>query len=653
MKKLLFSAAVLSSVLAFSQTQEEREVIKRGINQTEIAKTRQKFEEQYQKDEQNVQAYLEKHPDVKRSFRKDGNAWYLQRIDSDGNPVFINTKDTTANATVKGTALHTGGSMGVNISGQNMVLGVWDGGQINGSHELLSGVGKVAMQSGQTLNDNVNGGNDHQQAVTGIAIGKDIGNTAKGIAYSATSLNYDWNNDLVEMLDFATGTTGGYLVSNHSYGYGNGEGTALWKFGAYDVTSKNWDWLLKDTPNYLPFVAVGNEQNPNALNNNNQHVNGNWTKGGFDIVTGSSAAKNVVTVGSVESNKAMSNYSNWGPTDDGRVKPDIVAQGSNMDAPLYSSNNGYTGQVSASSGTSYAAPVVAGAALLLQQYYKSIFNKYMTAASLKALLLHTAEDLGNPGPDAKFGWGLLNIEKAAQTIKQMQPGGSTKLIEYTTNPVNDGNTQQIEGWQFSNGPGPMRASICWTDDEGTEQTSTDGVDNTTSRLVYEFDILFRTNGSLFLNSYPYKNLSISNPSANATVATTWFSGNGNNYKQANVATNGAEGTANVFAYVVKKSTSPVAVKPYSLLITGFKITSTTLATAEAEKKEIIFFDRDDNKIKLISNKIKSFGEYEIYDASGRTIQKGNSKSGEIEFFNAGKGQFFLKSKNTAPYKFLK
>jgi hypothetical protein len=176
--------------------------------------------------------------------------------------------------------------------------------------------------------------------------------------------------------------------------------------------------------------------------NGGQHINGNWNKGGFDMITGSSAAKNVMTVGSVEANKAMTDYSNWGPTDDGRVKPDLVAQGSNMDAPLYTSNNGYTGQVAASSGTSYAAPVAAAAGLLLQQYYKSIFNKYMTAASLKALMLHTAEDLGNPGPDAKFGWGLLNVEKAANTIKQMQSGGSAKLTEFTTNPTNDSSSEK-------------------------------------------------------------------------------------------------------------------------------------------------------------------------------------------------------------------
>ncbi|MBS1549017.1 MAG: S8 family peptidase [Bacteroidetes bacterium] len=643
MKKSVFILAMLSSSIGYAQTVEDRQEIVKNINPKEMALIKTKLDAAYQQDEENVKQYLASHRNVERSFYKNGNSYFLKRIDKDGNPIFINTKDTTANTTVKVNSIQNGGSLGVNITGQNMVLGVWDGGQVNATHELLSG--KVTMQTGQTVTSS--GGDAHQTAVTGIAIGKNLGNTAQGVAPDATSQNYDWNNDVAEMQAFAGN---GFLVSNHSYGYGNGEGTALWTFGAYDQTSEMWDTMLKATPNYLPFVAVGNEQNPTAMNGG-QHVNGNWNKGGFDMITGSSAAKNVMTVGSVEANKAMTDYSNWGPTDDGRVKPDLVAQGSNMDAPLYTSNNGYTGQVAASSGTSYAAPVAAAAGLLLQQYYKSIFNKYMTAASLKALMLHTAEDLGNPGPDAKFGWGLLNVEKAANTIKQMQSGGSAKLVEFTTNPTNDSSSEKSVSGNTAGG-GSARASICWTDDEGTEQTSTDGIDNTSRRLVYGFDILFRQQGTPFIDSRPFAPLSISSPNANAAVSTSWFTNNVDNYKQANIATTNLGN--NLIVYIRKHSTSPAAVRNFSILITGLKISNATLGTTENNtSNEIVFFDNDDNKIKLISNKNKSFGDYQIFDMSGRVVQKGFSKTNEIESMSLGKGSYILQSANTKVLKFRK
>ncbi|MEA5460834.1 S8 family serine peptidase [Arcicella sp. LKC2W] len=533
-----------------------------------------------------VQAYLQKHPTFKRTFVKNGSFYFLKDIDADGNPVYINTKSNVESGTlIKANQLYSGGTLGVNITGQNMVVGIWDGGQVRATHELLTG--KVAMQAGQSLDGSKieNGvttypGNDHQTHVSGTIVGKDIANqpSARGIAYSATALNYDFSDDFAEMAPFAAG---GYLISNHSYGGANDNTTPLWKFGAYDREAQKWDSLTNVNSYYLPFVAGGNEQSNN----------GNSAKSGYDLMTGSSASKNAMTVGALNADKSMSTYSNWGPTDDGRVKPEIVTRGTGINSSVFAnqttnipSDNSYSGSGVESSGTSYAAPAAAASGLLLQQYYKSLYGNYMKAATLKALMLGTAEDLGQAGPDHKFGWGLLNVEKAANVIKAKSTEGNPTAqstspnstltrgsymeeITYNLLPYiqTDPNRLEINRWVIARGGEPLIISMAWTDEKGTEQTSANGTDPTTSRLVHEYDMLVRIT-SPFSDTRPWKPSGMANRTADATVQTGWFEVNNNNYKQVKILNPVAGGE---YRIVIRKSaTSPATLMPLSLVVTG-------------------------------------------------------------------------------------
>lgn len=570
---------------AQAQTDEERQKIVQSYtnNNARIAPLQVKAEADFIKNEKDVKTFLTKNPAAKRFFSKDGSAYYLKRIDANGKPVYINTKNKASGELIKANQLYSGGSVGVNITGTNMVVGIWDGGQVRATHELLSG--KVAMQSGQTLDGSANNytGNNHQTHVSGTIVGKDIANqpSARGIAYGATAKNYDYTNDGAEMIAFAAQ---GYLVSNHSYGYTNNEGDPIWRFGAYDTESQALDITTKNAPFYLPFIAVGNEQDPNALNIENKHINGNRTKLGYDIVTGTSASKNVVTVGAVNGDKTMSSYSNWGPTDDGRVKPDIVAKGTGINSSVFAdettntpSDNAYSGNGEGSSGTSYATPAVTGAALLLQQYYNQLNGSYMKASTLKALLLGTAEDLGLAGPDSKFGWGLVNIEKAANTIKyrssSVNPSNQTHtdaaskgayMEEITYNPTNNSTAEMYRTVKAS-GCEPLIVSIAWTDDEGVEQMEEDGVDNTTSRMIYDFDMLAKNMGTN-AETRTWKPVTMANRTAAATISTTWFDGNGNNYKQVKI-TNPTPNQEYRIA-IRKKASSPAVARLISMVITG-------------------------------------------------------------------------------------
>lgn len=539
-----------------------------------------------------IQAYLQKHPSQQRTFVKNGSLYFLKDIDAEGNPIYINTKNKDSGILIKADQLYTGGTLGVNINGQNMVAGVWDGGQVRATHELLSG--KVAMQAGQTLDGSAsnNKGNNHQTHVTGTIVGKDIANqpSARGIAFGATALNYDFADDFAEMTPFAAG---GYLISNHSYGGANDNTTPLWKFGAYDSEARSWDNLIQQNSYYLPFVAAGNEQQPAD--------NGNNSKNGYDLMTGSAAAKNVMTVGAVNGDKTMSDYSNWGPTDDGRVKPEIVTKGTGINSSYFAdkttnvpSDVAYSGTVN-SQGTSYAAPAAAAAGLLLQQYYKSLYGNYMKSATLKALMLGTAEDLGQPGPDHKFGWGLLNVEKAAKAIKTKSSEGNPTAqsvfvaptltrgsymeeITYNLLPYieTDPNRLEINRYVIAKGGEPLIISMAWTDEQGTEQTSANGTDPTTSRLVHEYDMLVRIQ-SPFSDTRPWKPSGMANRTANATVQTGWFEVNNNNYKQV-IITNPVAGGQ--YRIVIRKSgTSPATLMPLSLVVTGTGLAAPT-ATAQ-------------------------------------------------------------------------
>ena len=572
---------------------------------TELGQFAEKFQLQFEADEAKVRQYLSDNPAVQREQVKNGMTHYLVRIDNRGEPVFRVARDGNISPSIsqgssqssnqktsqksapaetqksnrasaqliKADSLYPGGSLGVSITGSGIVAGVWEPSAmpVDGSgavtHEMLAG--KAINQSGQVVSKKAGDGN-HASHVTGTMIGKDLASrpSARGIAYAGTSRNWDAPNDLTEMTGFAAA---GFLVSNHSYGDENTQTTNLWLYGAYDKEAKDWDAMLKAAPNYLPFVAAGNEQ---------QSSGNNGTKSGYDIMTGPAGAKNAMAIGAVNADKSMSTYSNWGPTDDGRVKPDIVARGTGIDsahavdaATGALSNTGYSGSGDDSSGTSYASPAAAAGGLLLQEYFHTLNTGYMRSSTLKALMLGTAEDLGAPGPDYKFGWGLLNVEKAALAIKKRSPLGATLatstgsiIEEIATNPAAD-STAELTRTVYAKGGEPLVVNIGWIDDEGPEQMAAEGIDPIKSRLVYDFDVMVRQVApNPVTDSWGWVVPGMAGRTANAARATRWFESNGGNFKQVIVASPIANAEYTIF--IRKKTGSPATDRSISLVATG-------------------------------------------------------------------------------------
>ena len=98
-------------------------------------------------------------------------------------------------------------------------------------------------------------------------------------------------------------------------------------------------------------------------------------KNGFQSITFNGLSKNILTVGAVNdavsggvrspSAGTMSSFSSWGPCDDGRIKPDVVANGVSVNSPIDTSDSAYASY----GGTSMATPSATGAAALLTQLY--------------------------------------------------------------------------------------------------------------------------------------------------------------------------------------------------------------------------------------------------------------------------------------------
>ncbi len=420
-------------------------------------------------------------------FIKTGDVFMeLMFIDKDGQPQYYITENANSSATISTNRVNPGGGAGLNLDGSGMNVHEWDGGAVRATHQEFGN--RVTQVDGATTT------NFHATHVCGTIIASGVQDTAKGMASAAILNAYDWNNDESEM---ATAGANGALVSNHSYGYGNGwvpvNGSWVWygdpaistqedySFGFYDSQAKDWDIIAKNAPEYLIVKSAGNDRG-------NGPTNGTYPQDGpYDCIGNAGNAKNVLTVGAVNdipngysqsSDVTMSIFSSWGPSDDGRIKPDICANG----VSLYSTVDDNDTAYATFSGTSMAAPSVTGSLILLQEHYQNLngTGNFMHAATLKALVIHTADEAGpNPGPDYMFGWGLMNTESAAAKITEDQ---SINVIDELT--LNDGGSYMRTVSAL--GGQPLVVTIVWTDIEGTPVAAS--LDPPDPMIVNELDL---------------------------------------------------------------------------------------------------------------------------------------------------------------------
>ncbi len=390
----------------------------------------------------------------------EGVRYELQRIEN-GLPFYYRTMNAGAAITSGANQLHPGGSRRLFLTGKGLTAGMWDAGSL---FDHLEFQGRYVNRNPATQID------AHATHVAGTMIATGINENARGMAYEGRLRVYDWNSDISEMAGEAAA---GMLISNHSYGTPLGwefrDGSWRWmgaasadedyRFGFYSNVSRSIDQVAYTAPYFLSVWAAGNDRNDAGDGSRPPD-------GPYDTIGPEGTAKNVITVGAVNgipggytrtSDVVMTEFSSWGPTDDGRIKPDLVAKG----RAVFSTN--LNDSYRSTSGTSMATPVVAGSLMLIQHLYHELSGgEYLRAASLKGLAIHTANPAGNgPAPDYSFGWGLLDVGKMAGFLTHLE-SERLKFIEST---ILDGE-QLVYEFAYDGG-GPIMATLSWTDVPGT------------------------------------------------------------------------------------------------------------------------------------------------------------------------------------------
>lgn len=525
----------------------------------------------------------------------NGETRRLQKLDDTGLPLYyVTTNNIIAAGTTRTQKLYAGGGLGLSLNGSTIPAGkvaIWDSDAPLGSHVEFAG-GRIEVRDKTTTTAT------HSTHVAGTMIAAGINPAARGMAYGLPKLYaFDFDNDTPEM----SANAATLLISNHSYGTAAGWSLNTdvtpqrweffaapganedYKFGYYDTQSSEWDRICFNAPYYLPVKSAGNNRSVNGPKVGQPYFRynadrimsdaGNRPKGlnsndKYDNIATYGTAKNILTIGAVNplgngpytpADIKITPFSSWGPTDDGRIKPDLVADGVSVTSTSDAGNTSYT----TLSGTSMATPNVSGSLILLQELYNhEKANQYMRSATLKALVIGTAAEAGNaPGPDYSYGWGLLNTEAAAQAI--LNEGKKSKIAE---NILNQGEQQTID--VTAAGDEPVTATICWTDPEAIAISSSISLNNSTPRLINDLD-LRATKGTAIYNPWV---LDPANPSAPA------FNGDNktDNVEQVTIA---APLAGAVYKFTVShKGNLKRGPQFYSMVITGIAGESSFVST---------------------------------------------------------------------------
>jgi subtilisin family serine protease len=392
-----------------------------------------------------------------------------------------------------------GGGAGFALTGAGVLVAQWDEGAPRETHRDLLGRAEILDGSGLS---------DHASHVAGTIAGAGaLDPLALGMAPGARLFSYSWELDLVELAGV------GPFVSASSHAYGEalgwqaspqcpepwswaGEGAELEdaRFGRYGAVARALDGAVH-ARDLLPVFAAGNDRADGPASPGERHAHLPTCDAIFDdkhapereleydTLGEGAVAKNVLTVGAVvdlaadftASDITPLAVSSFGPTDDGRIKPDVVAGGDDVRSIGADTDDAYVDR----SGTSSAAAAVTGiAALLVEQYRAERAGRDPRASELKAVLVQTALDPGAPGPDYGMGYGLVDARRAAEYLAADASDGRLR-VDIASVDANELVTSEIaEGTA-------LRVTLAWLDPPGPIRQA---LDDPTSVLENDLDL---------------------------------------------------------------------------------------------------------------------------------------------------------------------
>lgn len=308
---------------------------------------------------------------------------YLEMVAEPGQP-----EDVPGRGLHRSNAIDTETPSGRKYTGEDVKVLVRDDGFV-GPH--------IDFQGRISQDVSGDGGIDHADGVSGIFAGS--GNRdprMRGMAAGAFLYVINYVDDFLDNT-LPLHIDNEVLVTNSSYSNGCNAG--------YTANAATVDQQLNDYPSFMHVFSAGNSNGSSC----GYGAGNQWG----NITGGHKQAKNSIATANLFADATLVNSSSRGPAYDGRLKPDISANGQDQ----FSTDPNH--QYAAFGGTSGAAPGIAGITAQLHQAYRE-YNpgEIAEGALLKAIMLNTANDLGNVGPDFRYGWGHVNAYRAVLTIEE-------------------------------------------------------------------------------------------------------------------------------------------------------------------------------------------------------------------------------------------
>ena len=386
----------------------------------------------------------------------------------------------TNNSNRTNTEAETAQAPPYSLDGSGVMVGEWDGGGVSLAHadfggRVVSGDGAAAAS--------------HATHVAGTVLGSGAQSSGnyRGMAPAASMVSYQWWGSSSELESDYQAAIDGYGIDLTTNSWGIGYPPSSIEqceafLGNYFSECGTLDDIIAGGLGKTLSVcwAAGNERSGGS-----DYCGSLGMTWGTIIPFGT--AKNTITIGAINSNNStMTGFSSWGPVDDGRIKPELVAPGcqSNGDFGVTSTRVG--GGYAVACGTSMATPTAAGCLTLWLERYQALYpGQVPLASTVKAAFIQSADDLGDPGPEYDFGYGRINVPHAVDIAD---------AAAFFEDEITDGDTLS---WIFAfDGNQPeVRFTLAWDDPAAVE--------NANPTLINDIDMRVKTAGPFPITLRPW------------------------------------------------------------------------------------------------------------------------------------------------------